>query len=96
MAKTKAKAAAAESTVPAASNDVQTMYIGPGVRKLGLISGRVYRSDSSIFFAPLKEKYSLIGTLLVPIDGIGAAKARMKTKGSAEWLAVRQLIGGDE
>ena len=49
----------------------------------------------SIFFKPLKEKYSLIGVLLVPISEITAAKVRMSTKGSAEWLAVQQLTGGE-
>ena len=86
---TKAKTAA---TTKAYS---QMMYIGPSVRKLGLINSRVYRGDCSAFFNPLKESYPLIGTLLVPIDSISTAKSRMNTQGSAEWLAVQQLLGGE-
>lgn len=86
---TKAKTAA---TIKA---DSQMMYIGPSVRKLGLINSRVYRGDCSAFFNPLKESYPLIGTLLVPIDSISTAKSRMNTQGSAEWLAVQQLLGGE-
>lgn len=75
--------------------DSQMMYIGPSIRKLGLINSRVYRGDCSAFFNPLKESYPLIGTLLVPIDSISTAKSRMNTQGSAEWLAVQQLLGGE-
>ena len=83
---TKAKTAATTKA------DSQMMYIGPSVRKLGLINSRVYRGDCSAFFNPLKESYPLIGTLLVPIDSISTAKSRMNTQGSAEWLAVQQLL----
>ncbi len=86
---TKAKTAATTKA------DSQMMYIGPSVRKLGLINSRVYRGDCSAFFNPLKESYPLIGTLLVPIDSISTAKSRMNTQGSAEWLAVQQLLGGE-
>ena len=79
----------------ATKRESQVMYIGPNMRELGRVNGRVYRGDCSIFFKPLKEKYSLIGVLLVPISEITAAKVRMSTKGSAEWLAVQQLTGGE-
>lgn len=85
----------AKAKTAAAKSDNQMMYIGPSVRKLGLINSRVYRGDCSAFFNPLKEQYPLIGTLLVPISAISAAKSRMDTQGSAEWLAVQQLLGGE-
>lgn len=80
----------------APKRDSQVMYIGPSVRGLGLIKGRVYRGDTSMVFDPLKEKYPLIDILLVPISDIGAAKERMNTQGSAEWLAEQQLLGGEK
>lgn len=85
----------AKAKTAATKPDSQMMYIGPSVRKLGLINSRVYRGDCSAFFNPLKEQYPLIGTLLVPISAIGVAKSRMNTQGSAEWLAVQQLLGGE-
>lgn len=86
------KKTATESTAAVYS---QTMYIGPSVRALGLVSGRVYLGDIGVITAPLVEKYPLINRLFAPIGQIVEAKARMKTKGTAEYLAAAQIVGGE-
>lgn len=84
-----------KKSVEAEKATSQTMYIGPSIRKLGLVSSSVYRGDASTIIEKLKETYPLIGTLFVEIKDITAAKARMDTQGSAEWLAAREILGGE-
>lgn len=74
---------------------LQVMYIGPSVRSLGLVSGRLYRGDYTVLLADLIEKYPLIERLIVPVSEINSAKERMKKKGTAEYLAAVQIAGGE-
>lgn len=74
---------------------LQVMYIGPSVRSLGLVSGRLYRGDYTVLLADLIKKYPLVERLIVPVSEINSAKARMKETGTAEYLAAVQIAGGE-
>ena len=92
MAAKKAETAKAENTL---GTEAQHMYIGPSVRSLGLVSGRVYKGDYTVITAPLATKYPLINQLIVPIAKINEAKARLKQQGTAENIAAAQIVGGE-
>ncbi len=73
----------------------QSMYIGPNVRKHGLVQYRVYRGDISSVFGELSKTYSLIRQLVVPLSDIATAKAKMETPGTPQYLACQQILGGE-
>lgn len=79
----------------AETNAAQVMYVGPSVPSLGLVQNRVYLGDTDAVFAPLKEKYPLIMQLVVPVEDSMRARADVNTPGTACYMAVRQITGGE-
>lgn len=73
----------------------QTIYLGPEVPKYGLIKNRVYRGAFEI---PDKASaaYPLIRHLFVPVSDMNRCTMAMESKGTPEYIALHQIIGGKE
>lgn len=70
---------------------MQTIYIGANKHKLNLHRNRVYYGNPETLINGLKEKIPLIGQLFVPVKEIDSALSEMRTKGTAKYIAARQV-----
>lgn len=78
---------------------VPKMYIGPSIRKYGLIPGTIYTGFTGNVEAAVKE-YPEITSLFVAVDkDFVKNKEKIKTKGTKENLILKRLVkkvGGNQ
>lgn len=72
------------------------IYLGPNLLKAGLQKYQVFKGDKTDVVQTLKEKYSLIEQLFVPISEMNKAMQAIQTKGTPAFLAYQQITGGEE